>query len=289
MSFTEVAESHESGHIFSDLIAGIDRFTDNLKIFSSPSYIDAFSYIYLEEGKMQLSINGKVYDLSSNDLVILSPIHLIEFKEIECDAKYKILFIDKTFLDEIPYNEKNYKLVLLYNSPVVSMNNSDGIIISECINSVLNKIKMNNHLLQKEMIQVFITNFLLELTNILIRRKTHDLLISRQRHDEVFRKFAELIIEHYKSEHKVTFYAQKLNMTPQNLTLIIKKVTGETVNSFINEMLRSEARRLLCQPKISIQEIAEILHFSDQSSFGKFFKRLALISPIEFRNIHLKK
>jgi AraC-like DNA-binding protein len=48
--------------------------------------------------------------------------------------------------------------------------------------------------------------------------------------------------------------------------------------------MRTEAAsRLLREPELSIQEIAEKLSFSDQSSFGKFFKKHTGISPLKYR------
>lgn len=93
---------------------------------------------------------------------------------------------------------------------------------------------------------------------------------------------------HYKTEHSVPFYARQMNITPQYLTSIIKAQTGRTVNNFICEMLYSEARNLLALSEFSIQQIATELHFSDQASFSKFFKRWAGISPLEFRNVMVK-
>ena len=74
-----------------------------------------------------------------------------------------------------------------------------------------------------------------------------------------------------------------LNLSAHHLTQIVKLVTGQSVSDFIFEMLFSEARNLLTHSKLSIQEIATTLNFSDQSSFGKFFKRRAGVSPIDFR------
>ena len=84
-------------------------------------------------------------------------------------------------------------------------------------------------------------------------------------------------------EHKVDFYAAHLNLSAHHLTQIVKLVTGQSVSDFIFEMLFSEARNLLTHSKLSIQEIATTLNFSDQSSFGKFFKRKAGVSPVDFR------
>ncbi|NJO25503.1 MAG: AraC family transcriptional regulator [Bacteroidia bacterium] len=44
-----------------------------------------------------------------------------------------------------------------------------------------------------------------------------------------------------------------------------------------------EAKLLLDNPALSIAEIADELNFSDQSFFGKYFKRLAGMSPKEYR------
>ena len=48
------------------------------------------------------------------------------------------------------------------------------------------------------------------------------------------------------------------------------------------------ASRSLRDPELTIQQIAEKLGFADQSSFGKFFKKHAGISPLKYRQ-KLKK
>lgn len=95
--------------------------------------------------------------------------------------------------------------------------------------------------------------------------------------------FIELLAIHYREEHKVDFYAAQLNLSSHHLTQIVKLVTGQSVSDFIFEMLFSEARNLLTHSKLSVQEIATALNFSDQSAFGKFFKRKTGVSPVDFR------
>jgi len=51
-------------------------------------------------------------------------------------------------------------------------------------------------------------------------------------------------------------------------------------------LLISEAKSLLKQKELTIQQIAEMLNFSDTSSFGKFFKRNSGVSPKKFRQTH---
>ncbi|WP_233552114.1 helix-turn-helix domain-containing protein [Parabacteroides sp. AF48-14] len=44
-----------------------------------------------------------------------------------------------------------------------------------------------------------------------------------------------------------------------------------------------EAKILLKAPQATVQQVADVLHFSDQSTFGKFFKKHMGISPMEYR------
>ncbi|UYW02326.1 helix-turn-helix domain-containing protein [Flavobacterium agricola] len=105
------------------------------------------------------------------------------------------------------------------------------------------------------------------------------------REDVYFQQFLTLILKHYKTEHLVQFYADHIHITSHYLTQIVKKLTGQTVSDFIFDLLYSEARQLLKQPDLTVQEIADILNFSDQSAFGKFFKRKSGMSPLSFRKL----
>ena len=53
----------------------------------------------------------------------------------------------------------------------------------------------------------------------------------------------------------------------------------------IDEQLVAEIKVLLNEPRLSVTEIAEQLHFPDQSYLTHFFKKNTGISPKEFRAI----
>ena len=89
------------------------------------------------------------------------------------------------------------------------------------------------------------------------------------RKEELFEQFLQLLFEHCKEQHVVTFYAEKLFITPQYLSLILKELTGKSANKWIDDALIVEAKMLLKAPQATVQQVADILHFSDQSTFGK--------------------
>ncbi|TDX01669.1 AraC family transcriptional regulator [Dinghuibacter silviterrae] len=107
--------------------------------------------------------------------------------------------------------------------------------------------------------------------------------MKRTRKEELHVRFHHLLNDHVREERSVRFYAAKLFVTPKYLTETVKEVSGKTAGELIDEMVMREAKRLLGDPALSVNDIAGELHFSDQFFFRKFFKRHEGLTPSEFR------
>ena len=92
-------------------------------------------------------------------------------------------------------------------------------------------------------------------------------------------------MEYYKEERSLGFYAGKLCITPKYLSLISKDVSGRSAGEWIDQYVVLEAKTLLKSTRMSIQEIADVLNFANQSFFGKYFKHHTGISPKEYRKV----
>jgi AraC-like DNA-binding protein len=89
--------------------------------------------------------------------------------------------------------------------------------------------------------------------------------------------------KHFKQEHSLEFYANKLCITPKHLTTTIKTTTDCTAKEWIDKYLLLEAKALLKSTNLSIQQIADTLHFTSQDIFSKYFKHHIGITPKEYR------
>lgn len=96
-------------------------------------------------------------------------------------------------------------------------------------------------------------------------------------------QFQEILSLHIEKHRNVNFYADVLNLSPRNLTRLIKKTTGLTVKQMILKKMIEVAKERLRNSDQSISEIAYGLNFRNPSQFTKHFKSLTGQTPSEFR------
>jgi len=101
--------------------------------------------------------------------------------------------------------------------------------------------------------------------------------------NHLFGQFNDLVSNEIELFNSVSYFAQKLNCTPQNLNAICRKELNISASEFIAKRIISEAKRLLIYSNLSISEIGIQLHFKDNSHFSKFFKKHTNTTPKSFR------
>lgn len=103
------------------------------------------------------------------------------------------------------------------------------------------------------------------------------------RSEEITMSFLKIVQKNFKNEKELPFYAEQLHISVKYLAKCVRETTSESPTKFINDVLLSEARKLLLNTHDNISQIAYQLGFADQFSFGKFFKKHSGLSPKNFR------
>ncbi|MGE4451082.1 helix-turn-helix domain-containing protein [Castellaniella sp.] len=96
-------------------------------------------------------------------------------------------------------------------------------------------------------------------------------------------RYARMIEAHHTRQHRVAWYAQRIGVTPAHLNAIVQALAGKSALELIHERLLLEARRELIYTPRTIGAISDSLGFADPGYFTRFFKRLAGVSPKDFR------
>jgi len=102
--------------------------------------------------------------------------------------------------------------------------------------------------------------------------------------EEIVKQFLTLMYENYIDHRDISFYANRLYVTPRYLSSIVKNKTGRAPSDWIEQRVVTHAKQLLGYSDLSIKQIAARLHFANQSFFGKYFRQRTGMSPKEYRN-----
>lgn len=108
---------------------------------------------------------------------------------------------------------------------------------------------------------------------------------------DVVQRFEALLKEYFNQSNlieaglpPVTWFASKLNLSPNYLSDLLQKSTGKSTVEHIHLELVEKAKTLLWSTEESISEIAYELGFEHPSHFTRIFKAKTGKSPSEFRN-----
>ncbi|TWF45278.1 AraC family transcriptional regulator [Chitinophaga polysaccharea] len=107
---------------------------------------------------------------------------------------------------------------------------------------------------------------------------------------KVLDRLEQVLSEYFNSEDiakyglpTVTYIAEKINISPNYLSGLLKVLTGQSTQQHIHEALIERAKEKLSTTALSVSEIAYELGFEHPQSFSKLFKTKTNFSPVEFR------
>ncbi len=83
--------------------------------------------------------------------------------------------------------------------------------------------------------------------------------------------------------YKIKDFAKRLLVSPTHFSNIIKLTTKRSPGEFVEERLVAEAKKMLSETTMSVEEISHKLTFQDPDAFRKFFKRSEGKTPLEYR------
>lgn len=248
--------------------------------------IDAFSVILCLRGTMSITINSQDYTVNRQAFIDIFDFQAVKNVSVSPDFKGYHIVLAREFMNEVMSGIKRIPISSFLsrcNNPMMELSAQEANLLHQYMENVMRNITQKDHLYQRDMVKNEVRNFFTEILNIIGQRNIPIEDDSLKSKDEIITQFIHLLNMHCKHQHSVSFYAQELCIQPKYLSRILKAVSGKTANQFIDQAIITQAKILLKEQNLTVIEIADTLHFSDQSSFGKFFKKHTQLSPLNFR------
>jgi AraC-like DNA-binding protein len=262
---------------------------DHIK-YSKPRRPKYHLVILVLEGTLRIIINGKEYIFTKNTYVNLPT--WADIYEIEYDENFKAMTTatDKTVVEDIFRNRNplppDFRMKLNHTYGGNILDEDDIQRLCKDIRNLIEALNDKTHHFAEELCYSYFYILITDMANMMWERYGKGVPAKHtdmRRSESIIKEFVALLQENIETHTDVGFYAEKLCISKQYLSLIVKEKTMVSIGTVISSLRAEIAAGLLRDPDLSIQQIANRLSFSDQSSFGKFFRKHTGMSPLKYR------
>lgn len=269
----------------------VARNIDNLPESNQMIRLNLFIIVTCIEGKLQLSVNGKGYQLQTGEAFICLPTMILSDMLVSSRHKISMIGFSTKFMQQTMKRGKAAEKALyyIYKNPVfaqVTDENTKGIHNIGLYNElIMDKIGDTSHPYRQEILGHLFSALLHEMLAGI--QKHSDTIeetgIKADRSKRIFRQFMKEVSEDGGIHRSVSHYADRLCYSPKYISSAIKEVSGRTPTEWINEYAIEQIKYQLKHSDKSVKEIAEMFNFPNQSFFGKYVKAHVGMSPARYR------
>ena len=253
-----------------------------LPAFKYPFKVDVTAAMICLRGSTKGFFNMKPTATQAPCFNVLLANQILQYEEISDDFEGLFIVLSKKFTDDLFTNAYDrMSLFLSVKSRSYFPLSNEELELMKTYYGMFHKIVSQKENPNRLEIVKHLTLAFFYLTGSQMHRPPEKEKKSKQ--EVLLEDFLDFVQKHYKEERSVEFYADKLCLTPKYLSTVIRQTSGKTAGEWIDEYVVLEAKALLKSTKMTIQQISEELNFPSQSFFGKYFKRLAGVSPKEYK------
>ena len=239
----------------------------------------------VSSGNIRLSIGDENYKITSNMMFVLHG--GVSATGVRCSKAFKgyLMLVKSEYFTTVNVDTADFIVadMVARTNPIFELETT----YSELLISLAEQIIVlsdNNHMaLHEKVVTSLAEAFLYVFISVVGNKRMDDALVRRNSSLMVLKRFSELLMEHYMYERNVDYYAAQLGITSKYLSIVCRKYRGVTASHVIDGVVIRQAKMLLKQPGVSIQDVAMQLNFPSQSFFGKYFKQHVGVSPSRYR------
>ena len=255
-----------------DMVAGIDMINGFGRLFQVSAPSPGCIFLLCMRGSCRVKIHLTHYDLKQGSLAIVFPGVFFQLLEQSKDCRFIFVGFSKKLIE----GAKLFSYTVEYTPyilerPVIEMRKETYELFRDSIRLLIRRQKIKEEMGEMQISLIY--------TQLLDDSPRYN------RNQEIVKELLRIIVQYYKTERNVSFYAEKLHLSPQHLSTTVKKVTGKTLTDILSSFIIRDAQAKLRSTDMTVQEIAYSLNFSDISFFGKYFKRYTGMSPKQYRNM----
>ena len=241
-------------------------------------------------GVAQFEYDGHTVQLSKNDLFLLMAHSVVEKFMSSVDFDCRELWFSRGEMWNMNMYVKNSlaDLLPLKHNPKVTLSDVDAALFETYFKQLSYHIRNSSQLLYPEITHSIVGAFLLEVLSVLRRGnnmlKDNNLINNSGLHGrKLADRFVQLVEQSDGRIRRVDEFAQMLNVTPKYLSKLLMDTMQRKPSVIVAFFTLQAIENRLRYTDMTMQQIADDLHFANASFFGKYFKEHSGMTPMEYR------
>jgi AraC-like DNA-binding protein len=267
---------------------GIESKKSNTPInMKSNHYHNHYEIYYQMSGDRYYFIGDRTYFIKKGDLVIID-LNVLHKTMHAGSASFERILISfkEDYISEMLKNNPSLDLLSCFkqNINVLRLNVKDQNLVESILLNMINE--KENQLAAHDL---YLKVLLLELLIFVNRNIENYSLKQLEYANPVHKKISEItryINSNYGEPITLKQISDHFYISPFYLSRTFREVTGFTFLEYLNSVRIKESQKLLIDTDLNITEISERVGFQSTTSFGRVFKSINNISPLQFRKKH---
>lgn len=277
-----------------DLFIAEMHYESKMDIIEYPCRFHGYMAFFCIKGEFEVEINLKKFTIRKDSMFIYTPGNIVRVTNIDPREKESVHFVVVAISEDL-MSSTRFDFSKLYNeslrlleSPCVVINENERGLYRKYFDLIqeVSKMRMPN---MRESVTALISSIFYLMgamwTDRLTAAKKNGGDEMSTRSKIVLEDFLLLVRDYHTKERSLSFYADKLYLTPKYLSKLIKSVSGKSAHEWIDSFVILEAKNLLKYSDMSIKSIVYELNFPNQTTFYRFFKTKTGMTPSEYRKM----
>lgn len=264
-------------------IASVDE-KPTIIAFEYPFSFEGVIFTVCKGGRASVKIEFEEYEVEPNTILTIFPNQLVEHINASENLVLEALAFNFEFLSDMGGSSTFGFFKNIAENPVIKVSDND----LDNLLYYFEFIKKNFEKAKPDFLNLIVKGLLYSLLSEIASVYMEKPVVQKKkigsRGEEIVEHFLKLLKENYKTERMASFYADKLFITPKYLSYILKKVTGRSINLWIEGATVARAKMLLKTTNLTAMQISEEMNFPNPSYFGHFFKKCTGMTPKEYRD-----
>ena len=235
-------------------------------------------------GEASFVFNEHCYHIVKNDLVVIPMPDRISNLAGHADLQVEWFAADYKFLQNLlPSN--NYSIggsISLNQDPVIKLTDEQARHLLDDFHRLRDRMNDGHFLFHRELMGSLCLTMMYDIFEAHAQRESTDSHTDRTAYI-VKQLMALLATGISRTERDVSYYAERLNVSPKYLSATIKRVTGHSVTSYIDRHTIPILKDYLNDERLSLTQIAELMNFTTLSYFSRYCTKHLGQSPSEYR------